>query len=437
MSVGWTSTLWLGKNFSTTVCWRAEARPRPTPAPTSAPRTAVVTTTQHPVAPGERLDHHPGRRDGQPGPCRPRPERGTGGLGHPRPCRDRRAVGRGRRGAVGRGRRRQRAERRRSGADRRRRRVGRGRRPLGRRGRPVGLARRRVGRQRRRAEGPGRRWRMIRCGPGLRPLGSEPGGGAGEVVQAGDAPDGTASGQVSGAYRILRKQPRLADRQGYTRSGREGAPMDTEWMADGKCREVPPAVFFPSDGLGVQEAQRICADCPVSDTCLEYALANRIDHGVWGGRSERERRRILRRRRSVQIPSSPADTDRRPAPGRVASGRSSIAAGAGCIAGLECVVNVSEGRDLEVVDRLAAACGQSLLDVHSDPDHHRTVLTLAGTEQMVENVPACSPPPPCRRSTSVRTPGATRRSGWSTWCLSFRWCWPRRPTVARQPVSTR
>jgi glutamate formiminotransferase len=53
--------------------------------------------------------------------------------------------------------------------------------------------------------------------------------------------------------------------------------------------------------------------------------------------------------------------------------------------GLECVVNVSEGRDLEVVDRLAAACGQSLLDVHSDPDHNRTVLTLAGTEQMVEN----------------------------------------------------
>lgn len=76
--------------------------------------------------------------------------------------------------------------------------------------------------------------------------------------------------------------------------------MDTEWMTSGKCREFPPAVFFPSDGLGVQEAQRICADCPVSDACLEYALAHRIDHGVWGGRSERERRRILRRRRSVQ-----------------------------------------------------------------------------------------------------------------------------------------
>lgn len=73
--------------------------------------------------------------------------------------------------------------------------------------------------------------------------------------------------------------------------------MNTDWMARGKCRDIPPAVFFPSDGLGVQAAQPICAECPVAETCLEYALVNRIDHGVWGGRSERERRRILRRRR--------------------------------------------------------------------------------------------------------------------------------------------
>ena len=73
--------------------------------------------------------------------------------------------------------------------------------------------------------------------------------------------------------------------------------MNAEWMAQGKCRDISPSVFFPSDGLGVQEAQRICADCSVSEDCLEYALVNRIDHGVWGGRSERERRRILRRRR--------------------------------------------------------------------------------------------------------------------------------------------
>jgi WhiB family redox-sensing transcriptional regulator len=80
--------------------------------------------------------------------------------------------------------------------------------------------------------------------------------------------------------------------------------MDAEWMADGKCRDIPPATFFPSDGIGVQVAQRICAECPVSETCLEYALAHHIDHGVWGGRSERERRRILRRRRVSQLPAA-------------------------------------------------------------------------------------------------------------------------------------
>ena len=73
--------------------------------------------------------------------------------------------------------------------------------------------------------------------------------------------------------------------------------METEWMQRGLCREIPPAVFFPSDGVGVEAARRICANCPVKEPCLEYALEFRIDHGVWGGSSERERRRILKRRR--------------------------------------------------------------------------------------------------------------------------------------------
>jgi WhiB family redox-sensing transcriptional regulator len=73
--------------------------------------------------------------------------------------------------------------------------------------------------------------------------------------------------------------------------------METEWMQRGLCREIPPSTFFPSDGVGVEVARRICAECPVKDACLEYALANHIDHGVWGGCSERERRRILKRRR--------------------------------------------------------------------------------------------------------------------------------------------
>ncbi len=73
--------------------------------------------------------------------------------------------------------------------------------------------------------------------------------------------------------------------------------MDTEWMADGNCRDESPALFFPNDGVGVEVARRICATCPVKSPCLEYALRNGIDHGVWGGASERERRRIARRRR--------------------------------------------------------------------------------------------------------------------------------------------
>jgi WhiB family redox-sensing transcriptional regulator len=76
-----------------------------------------------------------------------------------------------------------------------------------------------------------------------------------------------------------------------------GDESETEWMAYGNCAHRPPSLFFPSDGVGVEVARRICADCPVKEPCLEYALVNRIVHGVWGGCSERERRRILKRRR--------------------------------------------------------------------------------------------------------------------------------------------
>jgi WhiB family transcriptional regulator, redox-sensing transcriptional regulator len=83
--------------------------------------------------------------------------------------------------------------------------------------------------------------------------------------------------------------------------------MDTEWMAKGNCADTSPTTFFPNDGVGVDVARRICADCPVKSPCLEYALAQRIDHGVWGGTSERERRRILRRRRLEAGARAPVD----------------------------------------------------------------------------------------------------------------------------------
>jgi WhiB family redox-sensing transcriptional regulator len=69
------------------------------------------------------------------------------------------------------------------------------------------------------------------------------------------------------------------------------------WMLNARCRDAAPGAFFPSDGVGVDRARQVCAECAVQAECLEYALEFRIDHGVWGGCSERERRRILRQRR--------------------------------------------------------------------------------------------------------------------------------------------
>ena len=73
----------------------------------------------------------------------------------------------------------------------------------------------------------------------------------------------------------------------------------TTWMTRARCRGMNPAVFFPTDGAGFEAARRVCLECPVRAECLEYALANHIDQGAWGGTSERERRRILRRRRAL------------------------------------------------------------------------------------------------------------------------------------------
>ena len=70
-----------------------------------------------------------------------------------------------------------------------------------------------------------------------------------------------------------------------------------EWQERALCSQTDPEAFFPEKGGSTREAKRICGRCDVKTECLEYALTYRIDHGVWGGCSERERRRILRSRR--------------------------------------------------------------------------------------------------------------------------------------------
>jgi len=68
----------------------------------------------------------------------------------------------------------------------------------------------------------------------------------------------------------------------------------------GLCRllEIPTSVFFPHPGGDAGPAKAICEECEVKGACLEYALNSKDGtFGVWGGTSERERRRIRRRRR--------------------------------------------------------------------------------------------------------------------------------------------
>lgn len=71
---------------------------------------------------------------------------------------------------------------------------------------------------------------------------------------------------------------------------------DTSWQAQGNCLGVDPDLFFPERGGSTREAKGVCQGCVVRDACLEYALVNGEKFGIWGGLSERERRRIRRQR---------------------------------------------------------------------------------------------------------------------------------------------
>ncbi len=66
------------------------------------------------------------------------------------------------------------------------------------------------------------------------------------------------------------------------------------WQERALCAQTDPEAFFPEKGGSTREAKRICMGCEVRDECLDYALAHDERFGIWGGLSERERRRIKR-----------------------------------------------------------------------------------------------------------------------------------------------
>lgn len=69
------------------------------------------------------------------------------------------------------------------------------------------------------------------------------------------------------------------------------------WRDLGACRGLDPEIFFPETDDESDVAKAICDECDVRIACLEHALASREKVGVWGGTTERERRRIVRQRR--------------------------------------------------------------------------------------------------------------------------------------------
>lgn len=91
--------------------------------------------------------------------------------------------------------------------------------------------------------------------------------------------------------------------QDHSNAGSSAAAQDApvedaaeSWQSFANCLGVDPDLFFPERGASTKEAKQVCQSCVVREDCLEYALANGEKFGIWGGLSERERRRIRRQR---------------------------------------------------------------------------------------------------------------------------------------------
>lgn len=96
-----------------------------------------------------------------------------------------------------------------------------------------------------------------------------------------------------------------------------GAPFE-DWPENRHCLGVDTARFFPNDVPGVIQAQEICAECPCQIDCLRYALDHNIEHGIWGGVSERQRRLMRRKRRLARSAAQTPDPANQNNPGMVA-----------------------------------------------------------------------------------------------------------------------
>ncbi|MGH9245898.1 MAG: WhiB family transcriptional regulator [Acidimicrobiales bacterium] len=73
--------------------------------------------------------------------------------------------------------------------------------------------------------------------------------------------------------------------------------MNQSWRQHAACNGLDPEIFYPVSDEDAEVAKAVCGGCAVRQPCLEHALSFREKDGVWGGATERERRRIIRQRR--------------------------------------------------------------------------------------------------------------------------------------------
>lgn len=78
---------------------------------------------------------------------------------------------------------------------------------------------------------------------------------------------------------------------------REISKTRPDWFVLGECNGLSVRWFFPERGESITEVRKVCKRCVIKTDCLEFAMDNDIQHGIWGGTSERERRSIRRRRK--------------------------------------------------------------------------------------------------------------------------------------------
>ena len=107
---------------------------------------------------------------------------------------------------------------------------------------------------------------------------------------AGPAAEGTPVDRAEFMASIVNARPELSLVGGY--DGMDIGHPEEEWQDRALCAQTDPEAFFPEKGGSTREAKKICLSCEVRVECLEYALENDERFGIWGGLSERERRRL-------------------------------------------------------------------------------------------------------------------------------------------------